>query len=111
MPWETCGAVSPSHTLAHAIRETLGLKGTKIGCDQGSCGACTVLMDGKPILSCMTLTVECDGVRVETLINRKTDPATAEAVAEASLAGAVPLSRNGYKLAIIRAKVKTALLN
>jgi carbon-monoxide dehydrogenase small subunit len=69
------GAVAPSDTLLHTIRETLGLKGTKKGCDRGGCGACTVIIDGKPILSCMTLTVECDGksiVTIEGLEDRKT---------------------------------------
>src|SRR4030043_1664097 len=47
--------VDPSHTLAYTLRETLGLTGTKVGCDHGACGACTVLIDGKAILSCMTL--------------------------------------------------------
>jgi aerobic-type carbon monoxide dehydrogenase small subunit (CoxS/CutS family) len=61
------GAVTPTDTLAHTLRETLGLTGTKIGCDQGSCGSCTVLMNGKPILSCMTLTVECDGAVIVTV--------------------------------------------
>ena len=61
------GQVAPSHTLAHTLRETLGLTGTKLGCDQGSCGACTVLMDGKALLSCMTLTVECDGKSIITI--------------------------------------------
>lgn len=64
---DTVGAVAPSDTLAHTLRETLGLTGTKIGCDQGSCGSCTVIMNGKPILSCMTLTVECDGAQVSTI--------------------------------------------
>ena len=59
--------VAPSHTLAHTLRETLGLTGTKIGCDQGACGSCTVLMDEYPILSCMTLTVECNGKRIITI--------------------------------------------
>lgn len=59
--------VAPSHTLAHTLRETLGLTGTKVGCDQGSCGSCTVLMDGDPILSCMTLTVECQGRNITTI--------------------------------------------
>ena len=64
---DTMGAVAPSDTLSHTLRETLGLTGTKVSCDQGSCGACTVIMNGKPILSCMTLTVECDGAQVETI--------------------------------------------
>jgi carbon-monoxide dehydrogenase small subunit len=61
--------VSPSHTLAETLRETLGLTGTKIGCDQGACGSCTVLADGVPILSCMTLTVECHGKHITTIEN------------------------------------------
>ena len=59
--------VAPSHTLAHTLRETLGLTGTKVGCDQWSCGSCTVHMDGEPILSCMTLTVECQGRNITTI--------------------------------------------
>jgi aerobic-type carbon monoxide dehydrogenase small subunit (CoxS/CutS family) len=61
------GNVSPSHTLAYTLRETLGLTGTKIGCNEGACGACTVLLDGKPVLSCMTLTVECEGKDILTI--------------------------------------------
>ena len=57
----------PSYTLAHTLRETLGLTGTKVGCDHGACGSCTILMDGKPILSCMTLTIECDGKPITTI--------------------------------------------
>jgi aerobic carbon-monoxide dehydrogenase small subunit len=59
--------VDPAHTLAHTLRETLGLTGTKIACDGGACGCCTVLMDGKAVLSCMTLTVECNGKSVTTI--------------------------------------------
>ncbi|HUU80210.1 MAG TPA: (2Fe-2S)-binding protein [Acidobacteriota bacterium] len=59
--------VAPSHTLAHTLRETLGLTGTKVGCDQGACGSCTVIMDGDPVLSCMMLTVECHGRRITTI--------------------------------------------
>ncbi len=61
------GMVAPSHTLAHTLRETLGLTGTKIACDHGACGACTVLADGKPVLSCMMLTVECEGKEITTI--------------------------------------------
>ncbi len=60
-------AVDPAHTLAHTLRETLGLTGTKVACDNGACGACTVIMDGKPVLSCLTLTVECDGKNITTI--------------------------------------------
>lgn len=59
--------VAPAHTLAHTLREILGLTGTKVGCDHGACGACTVLMDGKPVLSCMTLTIECEGKNITTI--------------------------------------------
>ncbi|MDP2644278.1 MAG: (2Fe-2S)-binding protein [Desulfobacterales bacterium] len=59
--------VDPSHTLSYTLRETLGLTGTKIGCDKGACGACTVLADGEPVLSCMMLTIECDGKNITTI--------------------------------------------
>jgi len=54
-------------TLLDALREHLGLIGTKKGCDQGACGACTVLADGKRILSCLTLAAECEGREVTTI--------------------------------------------
>jgi len=59
--------VAPSNTLAQTLRETLGLTGTKVGCDHGACGSCTVLVGGKAILSCTTLTVECDGKSITTI--------------------------------------------
>jgi xanthine dehydrogenase YagT iron-sulfur-binding subunit len=54
-------------TLLGALREYLGLTGTKKGCDQGACGACTVLLDGKRVLSCLTLAAQCDGRDVTTI--------------------------------------------
>jgi carbon-monoxide dehydrogenase small subunit len=59
--------VEPYWTLADVLRDNLGLTGTKVGCDEGACGACTVIMDGKPIVSCMTLAVECDGKEITTI--------------------------------------------
>jgi aerobic carbon-monoxide dehydrogenase small subunit len=59
--------VKPWDTLAHTLRETLDLTGTKVSCDHGACGACTVHLDGRAVLSCMTLTVECDGQVVTTI--------------------------------------------
>ena len=67
--------VAASDTLVHTLRETLGLSGTKVGCNQGACGSCAVLLDGIPILSCMTLTVECDGKQVTTIEGLQ-DPVT-----------------------------------
>ena len=61
------GKIAPSHTLSHTLRETLGLTGTKISCDHGACGGCTVIMDGKAVLSCMLLSIECDGKEVTTI--------------------------------------------
>ena len=54
-------------TLLDALRDGLGLTGTKKGCDQGACGACTVLLDGKRTLSCLTLLAQCDGREVTTI--------------------------------------------
>ncbi len=69
--------VGAADTLAHTLRHVLGLTGTKVSCDRGACGMCTVLMDGKPVLSCTLLTVECDGADVVT-VEGLADPATGE---------------------------------
>lgn len=52
--------------LVHFLRDELGMRGPKIGCDTGHCGACTVSFDGKPIKSCMMLAVQADGAEIET---------------------------------------------
>ena len=54
-------------TLLDALRDHLELVGTKKGCDQGACGACTVLLDGKRVLSCLALAAQCDGREVTTI--------------------------------------------
>jgi len=69
--------VTPYETLAQTLRETLGLMGTKTGCNQGACGSCTVLMDGIPVLSCMLLTIECDGKQITTIEGLQ-DPETGQ---------------------------------
>ena len=56
--------LDPRVTLLDALRETLGLTGTKKGCDHGQCGACTVMVDGKRVLSCLTLAAQVDGSEV-----------------------------------------------
>jgi len=58
---------APYKTLLEVLREDLGLTGTKHGCELGECGACTVLVDGKPVLSCLVLALECDGREVQTI--------------------------------------------
>lgn len=60
-------AVDVNQTLLEVIREDLGLTGTKKGCNQGECGACTVLLDGKPVSSCLVLAVKADGKSVMTI--------------------------------------------
>jgi xanthine dehydrogenase YagT iron-sulfur-binding subunit len=59
--------VAPWTTLLDALRESLDLTGTKKGCDHGQCGACTVLVDGRRILSCLTLAIMKDGTEVTTV--------------------------------------------
>lgn len=59
--------VEPRTTLAEALRINLNMTGTKISCDRGSCSACTVLMDGKPVNSCMTLALDAVGLPIETI--------------------------------------------
>jgi len=60
-------AVIDGELLVEYLRETLGLTGTKQGCDGGECGACTVLIDGEPRLACITLAATCEGAQVETI--------------------------------------------
>lgn len=62
----TCVASTRS-TLADVLRESHGLTGTHIGCEQGVCGACTVLLDGEPVRSCLVLGVQCHGSEVTTI--------------------------------------------
>ena len=59
--------VTPNLSLLNMLRETLTLTGTKSGCEAGECGACTVLLEGEPVNSCMVLAVECDGLCVDTI--------------------------------------------
>jgi len=59
--------VEPRMSLAHFLRDTLDLTGTHIGCDTSSCGACTVLLDGKAVKSCTVLAVQADGSEITTI--------------------------------------------
>jgi carbon-monoxide dehydrogenase small subunit len=60
-------AVEPRRTLADAIREDCGQTGTHIGCEHGVCGACTVLVDGEPVRSCLMFAVQADGKAIRTV--------------------------------------------
>lgn len=57
----------PRVSLLDLLRERVGLTGTKLGCNQGACGACTVIIDGQRVLSCLTLAVQADGRSVTTI--------------------------------------------
>lgn len=60
-------AVEPQETLLEVLRDHLGLTGTKEGCGTGECGTCTVLMEGEPILSCLTLAMDCRQKKIQTI--------------------------------------------
>jgi aerobic-type carbon monoxide dehydrogenase small subunit (CoxS/CutS family) len=60
-------SVQPQWTLQYVLAEKLGLTGTKEFCGEGACGACSVIMDGRPVLSCMMLAIECGGRPLETI--------------------------------------------
>ncbi len=72
----------PSTTLSEFLRERLGFTGLKISCDEGACGACTIIMDGKAVLSCMLLAVEADGHEILTIEGLPEDDPVIEAFAE-----------------------------
>jgi carbon-monoxide dehydrogenase small subunit len=60
-------SVEPRMTLADALREELGLTGTHLGCEHGVCGACTVLVDGRPVRSCLMFAVQAEGSQIQTI--------------------------------------------
>lgn len=59
--------VEPRHTLLKVLREELGFTGTKKGCETGDCGACTVLLNGRPVNACLVLAVEANGMEITTI--------------------------------------------
>ncbi|MBX7151233.1 (2Fe-2S)-binding protein [bacterium] len=65
--------VEPRTTLVEALREQLHLTGTKIGCDRGACGACTVIVDGKTLASCLTLAIDVVGLPIQTIEGLETN--------------------------------------
>jgi len=67
-------AVATDMSALTMLRETLGLSGTKYGCGEGECGACTVLLDGRPVNSCLLFAVDCDGRELVTIEGLAADP-------------------------------------
>lgn len=59
--------VKPHWSLAYVIREKIGLTGTKTGCEMGTCGSCTILVDGKPMFSCLRMAVDAEGHELTTI--------------------------------------------
>jgi len=74
--------ITPTMTLSYLLREKLGYTGLKVACDEGACGACTVIMDGRAILSCMTLAVEASGHEITTIEGLEKDDPVVQAFAE-----------------------------
>lgn len=67
-------AVEPRATLADTLRGDLGLTGTRLGCEHGVCGSCTVLLGGAPVRSCLLLTVQCDRSEIRTMEGLDEEP-------------------------------------
>jgi len=81
---ERCsGEAEPRKLLSDFLRQDLRLTGTHVGCEQGVCGACTVLLDGEPVRSCLLFAVQAAGSRIETIESLGSDPATMHPVQQA----------------------------
>jgi carbon-monoxide dehydrogenase small subunit len=74
--------MEPQERLSSLLRERLGLTGVKVSCEQGACGACTILLNGKSVLSCMMLAVEADGCDIVTIEGMKPDDEVVDAFVE-----------------------------
>jgi len=88
--------IQATDMLAYVLRDKLGLTGLKVACDEGACGACTVIMDGKDILSCMLLAVEADGHDILTIEGLEKDDPVVESFAEQSEPGYGTALQCGY---------------
>ena len=94
--WHDFRDIQATDTLAYVLRDKLGLTGLKVACDEGACGACTVIMDGKAILSCMLLAVEADGHDILTIEGLEKDDPVVESFAEQSEPGYGTALQCGY---------------
>jgi carbon-monoxide dehydrogenase small subunit len=90
------GDLSPASTLAYVLREKCGFTGLKVSCDEGACGACTVIQDGTAVLSCMVLAVEADGHDVLTIEGLPNDDPVVVAFAEQCEPGYGTAMQCGY---------------
>jgi carbon-monoxide dehydrogenase small subunit len=88
--------LEPGTTLAALLRDRLGFTGLKISCDEGACGACTVILDDKAVLSCMVLAVEADGHAITTIEGLPPDHPVIEAFVEQSEPGYGTALQCGY---------------
>ena len=86
----------PQETLSEVLRERLGYTGVKVSCKEGACGACTVLLDGKSVLSCMILVVEVDGHEITTIEALDSTDPVVKAFAEESDPGYGTAMQCGY---------------
>ena len=77
------GEVEPRKLLVDFIREDLGLTGTHVGCEQGACGACTILWDGEPVRSCLVFAVQAHGAELETVEGLAQSPTELHPIQEA----------------------------
>jgi carbon-monoxide dehydrogenase small subunit len=94
--WREFDKKDGSGTLAYLLKEVLGLTGLKVSCDQGACGSCTVLMDGKAVLSCMLLAAQADGHEIVTIEGLAKDDPVVRAFAEQSEPGYGTALQCGY---------------
>jgi carbon-monoxide dehydrogenase small subunit len=90
------GDLDEATTLSYVLREKLGFTGLKVSCDEGACGACTVIQDGKAVLSCMVLAIEADGRDVTTIEGLPADDPVIQAFAEQSEPGYGTAMQCGY---------------
>ncbi len=88
--------IDEADTLAYLLREQLGLTGLKVSCDEGACGACTIIMNGEAVLSCMILAVEADGHDILTIEGLASNDPVVEAFAEQSEPGYGTALQCGY---------------